>query len=96
MSHTANVAGILILAERAWHLGDVAGDAPSFIKGQRLGDSCITRIGVAVDIGDGLVVAVYDLEAAVWASTVHGAGNRLINGLDRASFQGFLKPSISS
>ena len=37
-------------------LGDVAGDAPSFIEGQHLGNSCVVRIGVAVDRGKALTV----------------------------------------
>ena len=51
-------------AQQAWQLGDVAGYAPSFIEGQRLGDLSITLIGVAVDIGECLSVRVHDLEAA--------------------------------
>jgi hypothetical protein len=52
-------------AEQLWQFGDVAGNAPRLIKSQRVGDSCIARIGVAVDIGNGLLVGVHDLEAAV-------------------------------
>jgi hypothetical protein len=37
---------------------------PSFIKSQSLRGFSIARIGMAVDIGDSLFVAVYDLEAA--------------------------------
>jgi hypothetical protein len=44
---------------------DVAGDAPPLIESQRLGDSSITRIDVAVDIGESLFVGVDDFEAAV-------------------------------
>ena len=42
----------------------------SFIESQRLGNSSIALVGMAVDIGDGLFVGVHDLEAAV----------RLLNG----------------
>ena len=45
--------------------GDVAGNASSFIKSQRLGDLSIALIGVAVDVGERLTVRVHDLEAAV-------------------------------
>jgi hypothetical protein len=55
------------LANRSclWQLGDVAGNAPSFIETQSLSDLSIARIGVAVDICESLSVRVYDLEAAV-------------------------------
>ncbi len=39
--------------------------APRFIESQRLGDFSITRIGVAVNIGERLTVGIQDLEAAV-------------------------------
>ena len=45
-------------------IGNVAGDAPRLIERQRLGDCSIALISVAVDIGDGLPVRVYDLEPA--------------------------------
>ena len=41
-----------------------------------MSDLCIVRIGMAVDIGDGLVVAVHDFVSG--GSTVHGGGKRLI------------------
>ena len=37
---------------QAWQLGNVARYASSFIESQRLGDLCIVRIGMAVDISD--------------------------------------------
>ena len=52
---------LLVLGEQAWQLGDVGRCAPC--QGQRLGDSSITWISVAV--GEGLSVRVHDLEAAV-------------------------------
>jgi hypothetical protein len=39
--------------------------AACLIKSQRLGDSSITRVGVAVHIGKSLSIGVHDLEAAV-------------------------------
>ena len=48
-----------------WQLGDVGRDSPRLIKSQRLGDSSITRVGVAVHIGKSLSIGVHDLEAAV-------------------------------
>ena len=39
--------------------------APRLIKGQRLGDFGVMRIGVAVDVGESLSIGVHDLEAAV-------------------------------
>ena len=39
------------------------GDRP--IESQRLGDLSIVRIGMAVDIGEGLSIRVHNLEAAV-------------------------------
>ena len=53
------------LAEQVWQLGDVRRYASSFIESQTVGDLCIVRIGVAVDIGESLCVRVHDLEAAV-------------------------------
>ena len=55
---------------------------PSFIKSQSLRGFSIARIGMAVDIGDSLFVAVYDLEAVSNASTLHGGGKRLIRQLE--------------
>jgi hypothetical protein len=52
-------------AEQRWQLGDVRRDAPRLIESQRLGDSGIARIGVAVDIGESLSAGVHYLEAAV-------------------------------
>jgi hypothetical protein len=40
-------------------LGDVGGDAPSFIESQCLGDLGITLISVTVDIGESLSVRVH-------------------------------------
>jgi hypothetical protein len=51
--------------EQSWQLGDVARYAPCLIESQSLGDSGIVRVGVAIDVSDGLLVGVHDLEAAV-------------------------------
>jgi hypothetical protein len=51
-------------------LGDVARYASSFVKRQSLGGLSIALVGVAVHISDGLLICIYDLEAA--ASTAHG------------------------
>jgi hypothetical protein len=40
------------LAEQGWQLSDVARYAPRLIEGQRLGDSGVAQIGVAVDRGE--------------------------------------------
>jgi hypothetical protein len=48
----------------------------SGVKSQRVGDSSIAWIGVAVHIGDSLLVRVYELEPLGIASTVQGGGKR--------------------
>jgi hypothetical protein len=47
-------------------LGNVRRYASGFIKSHRLGNFGIALVGVAVHVSDGLLIGVYDLEAAVY------------------------------
>jgi hypothetical protein len=65
------------ISRRLWRV--VTANQHPLAKTRRVGDYSIAHIGIAIDIGERLAVGVQDLEAAVLpASTVHGAGNRLI------------------
>jgi hypothetical protein len=56
----------VLLVLQGWQLGDIRRYAPCLIESQRIGNSGIARISVALDVGDGLLVGVNDLEAAVY------------------------------
>ena len=56
----------VLLVLQGWQLGDVRRYAPCLIESQRVSNSGIARISVALDVGDGLLVGVNDLEAAVY------------------------------
>ena len=63
-----NVPGLCQLSpfvEQLWQLGDIRGDAARFIERQAIRRLGIARVWMAVDVGEGLSVAVYDFEAAV-------------------------------
>ena len=85
------------LAKQARQLGDVHGYAPSLIESKSLGDSGIVRVGVAVDIGDGLAVGVHDLKSGVyrldfpwwWESS---QGEKLAEPLRAKKLQSFVAP----
>jgi len=49
-----------------WQLGDVARYASSLIKSHRPSNFGIALIRVPIDISDGLLIGVYDFEAAVY------------------------------
>ena len=68
----------LALSQQLWQLGDVARYAPSLIKRQPLSGLSIALVGAAIHVSDGLLISVYNFEARVYGSTVHGRGNRLI------------------
>ena len=53
------------VCREGWQFGDVRRDAPRPIESQRLGDPGIAQISVAVDIGEGLLVGIHHLVAAV-------------------------------
>ena len=64
------------LAKQRWQLRNVARYASRFIKTQRVSDSSIARIGVAIDISEGLSVGINDLEARIYSGS-RGSAFRL-------------------
>ena len=73
---------IFTAISRLWRIplsqyADQHSDSPRLIKCERVGNSGIARIRVAVHIGDVLLASTIMKPPAI-ASTVHGAGNRLI------------------
>ena len=69
---------LALFDEQRWQLGDIARYTPSFIAGQRLGNSGIAGVMEAVDIGQTCPFVSTTLYPASSGSMVHGGGKRLI------------------
>ena len=59
---------------------------PRFIKCEALSGISIALVGMAVHVGDSLLIGVNDLEAALNSSMRHGGGKRLIKSYRTESF----------
>ena len=55
---------LAFLAEQGWQLSNVTRNAPRLVFGQHVGNFGVTLILAGIDISEGLLTSIEDLEAA--------------------------------